>query len=221
MWVCLCFIFSFLLWSVCSLEGILVPLVRQKCRVEQNLHSTFMVCVGRPICTCLEQIRPAAAHGRPIPCWLFMIKICFGKPRSLDPEIRGSFLLALTPLHIYNQCFPSLTKKRKTQGDRERERENWGVGVNEEGGNWGGGQRDHLCRCFPHARGKTNCSRMRMRNGKREGCTCCGVMIWPRLTSVLVTCHDAWVINQLRANKTSMNEFHNMSSLHIVVISIF
>lgn len=100
-----CFLFSFLLWSVCSLEGILVPLVRQKCRVEQNLHSTFMVCVGRPICTCLEQIRPAAAHGRPIPCWLFMIKICFGKPRSLDSEIRGSFLLALTPLHIYNQRF--------------------------------------------------------------------------------------------------------------------
>lgn len=99
-------VFFFLLWSVCSLEGVPVPLVRQKCRVEQNLHSTFMVCVGRPICTCLEQIRPAAAHGRPIPCWLFMIKICFGKPRSLDPEIRGPFLLALTPLPIYNQHFP-------------------------------------------------------------------------------------------------------------------
>lgn len=103
-WVCLCFLFSFVF--VCSLEGVPVPLVRQKCCVEQNLHSTFMVCVGRPICTCLEQIRPAAAHGRPIPCWLFMIKICFGKPRSLDPEIYGPFLLALTPLHIYNQHFP-------------------------------------------------------------------------------------------------------------------
>lgn len=118
-WVCLRVFFfsSFLLWSVCSLEGILVLLVRQKCRVEQNLHSTFMVCVGRPICTCLEQIRPAAAHGRPIPCWLFMIKICFGKPHSLGPEIRGSFLLALTPLHIYNQCFPV----QKEKGDSERE----------------------------------------------------------------------------------------------------
>lgn len=98
----------FLLWSVCSLEGVPMPLVRQKCRVEQNLHSTFMVCVGRPICTCLEQIRPAAVHGRPIPCWLFMIKICYGKPRSLDPEICGPLLLALTPLHIYNQHFPLL-----------------------------------------------------------------------------------------------------------------
>lgn len=115
-----CFLFSFLLWSVCSLEGILVPLVRQKCRVEQNLHSTFMVCVGRPICTCLEQIRPAAAHGRPIPCWLFMIKICFGKPRSLDPEIRGSFLLALTPLHIYNQALPFSGMKRERHRHTER-----------------------------------------------------------------------------------------------------
>lgn len=53
-------VFFFLLWSVCSLEGIPVPLVRQKCRVEQNLHSAFMVCVGHPICTRLEQIRPAA-----------------------------------------------------------------------------------------------------------------------------------------------------------------
>lgn len=31
----------FLLWPVCALEGVPVPLVRQKCRVEQNLHSTL------------------------------------------------------------------------------------------------------------------------------------------------------------------------------------
>lgn len=123
-----------------------------------------MVCVGRPICTCLEQIRPAAAHGRPIPCWLFMIKICFGKPRSLDPEIRSPLLLALTPLPIYNQRFPFSGTKRERH--KETERQNRGVGVNERGGERkreGGGaekkERDHLCRCFPHVEGKQAAAR--------------------------------------------------------------
>lgn len=166
-------VFFFLLWCVCSLEGVPGPLVRQKCRVEQNLHSTFMVCVGRPICTCLEQIRPAAAHGRPIPCWLFMIKICFGKPRSLDPEIRSPLLLALTPLPIYNQRFPFSGTKRERH--KETERQNRGVGVNERGGErkreGGGAEKKREgppMQMFSTCRRKTSCSKMSIRGEGRE-----------------------------------------------------
>uniref|UniRef100_A0A7N8YHR0 Uncharacterized protein n=1 Tax=Mastacembelus armatus TaxID=205130 RepID=A0A7N8YHR0_9TELE len=57
-----------------------------------------MACVGRPICTCLEQIRPAAAHGRPIPCWLFLIKISRGQSGWGQQERVGP------PMQMFSTC---------------------------------------------------------------------------------------------------------------------
>lgn len=44
---------------------------------------------------------------------------------------------------------------------------------------------------------------------KREGCTCCGPMICSYVTSVLVMCHAAWVINQLQGSEGSLYSIQN------------
>lgn len=44
---------------------------------------------------------------------------------------------------------------------------------------------------------------------KREGCTCCGPMICSYVTSVLVMCNAAWVINQLQGSKGSLYSIQN------------
>lgn len=44
---------------------------------------------------------------------------------------------------------------------------------------------------------------------KREGCTCCGPMSCSCVTSVLVMCNAAWVINQLQGSKGSLFSIQN------------
>lgn len=44
---------------------------------------------------------------------------------------------------------------------------------------------------------------------KREGCTCCGPMIFLYVTSILVMCNAAWVINQLQGSEGSLYLIQN------------
>lgn len=145
-----------------------------------------MVRVGRPICTCLEQIRPAAVHGRPIPCWLFMIKICFGKPHNSEPEICRAFwhLYCLT-IFTVNTSF--LDKKNGIRDDSDGSKYQGEIQKGES----------PPTQMFPTRRRKTRSTN----KCPRRGCTCCGIIIWPLVTSLLITCYAFWVINHLEASE--------------------
>lgn len=87
----------------------------------------------------------------------------------------------------------------------------WGVGVNERAE----GRKEELKKIgTPFANG-FNMPRENMleqeehEEKKREGCTCCGLMICSYVTSVLVTCNAAWVINQLQGSEGSLYSLQN------------
>lgn len=87
----------------------------------------------------------------------------------------------------------------------------WGVGVNERAE----GRKEELRKIdTPFANG-FNMQRQNMleqeehEEKKREGCTCCGLMVSSYVTSVPVTCNAAWVINQLQGSEGSLYSLQN------------